>query len=85
VVSTHPLFLVDRLTPSPHGRVRALTQVILIRLFGLAPAVPLLLQPGEPLLIYERVPGEAKELYAENPEERPALEATRGPLSPNSA
>ena len=30
--------------------------------FGLAPAVPILRQPGEPWIIYERVPGEARSM-----------------------
>ena len=39
--------------PSVPINVSNIFKVILIRLFGLAPAVPLLQQPGEPCIIYE--------------------------------
>lgn len=40
--------------PSVPINVTNVFKVLLIRLFSLAPAVPLLQQPGEPLLIYEQ-------------------------------
>ena len=52
--------------PSVPINVTNIFKVILIRLFGLAPSVPLLLQPGEPLLIYnERSTGASQLLASE--------------------
>lgn len=69
--------------PSVPINVTNVFKVILIRLFGLAPAVPILRQPGEPWIIYERVPGEARELYAE-PSDVEAGDV-RGTAAPNGS
>ena len=51
--------------PSVPINVSNIFKVVLIRLFGLHPAVPILKQPGEPWIIYERDASEAAALYAE--------------------
>ena len=54
--------------PSVPINVTNVFKVILIRLFGLEPAVPILRQPGEPWIIYERVANDAREVQGEAPE-----------------